>query len=133
MTASVWWDKDVEQHTLSLVGTRWDEVGATRQGVYCVGLVILWYDWFGVTIPNPLTQDPQDVNAHLSNYFALFRGDKRAGDVVTMAGEGDYFEGHVGVWTPIGVLHATRRQGVVLEAENRLKIRRSYRYREVVR
>jgi cell wall-associated NlpC family hydrolase len=133
MTARVWWDKEVQDFTLSLVGTPWDETGSTRKGVYCVGLVCLWYDFFGVTVPNPRTQDPQDVNAHLSNYFSLFRGDCRAGDVVTMAGDGDFFEGHVGIWTPLGVLHATRKTGVVLEAEKRLKIRRSYRYRECIR
>jgi cell wall-associated NlpC family hydrolase len=111
------------------VGIPYADASATRDGCNCLGLVVLFCrEVLGREIPFPPTQNATEVRASaLSAYFD--RIDVPAfGDVVTMPGvEGE--QEHVGIWTPLGVLHSHRKAASILTPARRLQIREVYRLR----
>lgn len=107
----------------SFVGIKFKELGTTRAGVYCLGLVILFYGESNILLPDPTSMSPEAVIVHPLHDLFEKTGEAHYGCVVTMPGEGDFLLGHVGIHTPFGILHAWRpAEQVILEPHGRRRI-----------
>lgn len=105
-------------------------LGTSRRGVYCAGLVVLFYKEHAIDIPDPATavffDAVQSAFARVWEKTPL----SRYGDMVTMPGDQDFVQGHVGIWTPVGILHATSSQGVQCTPLHKTRFTGCYRYKE---
>lgn len=113
-----------------LVGVKYQSLGETRDGVNCVGLVCLFYREHGVDMPCPNSTDPSDVRLiFVDRWKEIDRPDY--GDLAVMPGEASAIEGHVGIWTPLGILKAEKRHGVIIQPHGRAHGRvKFYRYQD---
>lgn len=116
---------DVRTTVNRYIGIPYDETGDHWSGVYCLGLAILFYRTeYGVEIPNPCTHDPDLVTRSVSSYFVPVKlpefGDLAQFDCADGTG-------HVGIWTPLGIIHAARKTGVVCQPARRFANLRYYR------
>jgi hypothetical protein len=127
------WTPEEQEFVKSFVGIAYKDGGVSRDGVYCVGLVILFYRERGIELPDPATMDPNLVQE--SPFYRCFSVQHKPiyGDVVSLPGENSFDEGHVGIWTPLGILHA-RRGGVGVTVDRNLSrlVRRVYRHNDYV-
>lgn len=85
------------------VGCRWRHRGRSRFGVDCIGVVVMSLGSAGVSMRDRLDYGREPWNDGLDREMREHFGapvelsDMRAGDVVTMVGDGQAGPGHVGV------------------------------------
>lgn len=111
------------------IGIPYKERGCSMDGVYCVGFVCLWYKReLGIDIPDPATQNPLDVrnSPFCDSFRRIPNGAGQFSDMVITDGwEGP--DTHMGIFTPMGLLHASRESGVLLQPWPRIDIKSVYR------
>lgn len=113
------------------IGIPYKNLGVSRDGVYCAGFVVLFYRDHGLSVPDPATDNFKEGRE--SDFSRVWRPVQSPlyGDLVTMRGEQDPYQGHLGIYTPIGCLHALRNVGVVCQkwdARIRARVTGYYRY-----
>ena len=103
-----------------LVGIPFLKHGRTAEGADCWGIMGLWYQAFGIALPDPLSHEPAEVFAHPVS--ACFEGVEqcRTGDVARFMGGDD--GRHIGIIVGKRVLHTTHRTGCILHAISRVTI-----------
>lgn len=126
------WNIEEAQIVSGLVGIPWSDLGDTEAGAYCTGLACLFFRHHGIDVPNPCSESADVVlNSAIHQRFVPVGLDSpRYGDVaaIEVAGEAGM---HVGIWTPEGVLHATRKAGSIVTPARRLKILGYYRHHDL--
>lgn len=109
----------------------WKDLGRDRSGCDCLGLALMFFRHFGVTLPDPLSRNPKDVmNYALASFVqptrVLFSGDLIAYSVVK---PNETAENHIGIVVGNFTLHTSMATGSIITRRHLLKVMGYYRLR----
>jgi cell wall-associated NlpC family hydrolase len=104
----------------SYLGLPYRTLGETRDGVCCLGLVILFFAEHGITLESPRVRTVREARG--SSFFDAWTPiiePSKYGDLVLMKNPpGVGLEDHLGIWfPPKGVLHASLKARAVVTNE----------------
>lgn len=121
----------------SLIGLPYKPLGDTREGVHCTGLVVLFFRELGLPCDHPLHGTAEAVLAAdgTRKHFCEVKPPPQFGDVVWMRGfRLDDPAGHLGIYTPQGVLHVLEHVGVIISQRWQVsgRVRGYFRHRDLM-
>jgi len=109
------------------IGIPYDDIGADFSGCYCLGLYILFARMeLDLEVPNPCTHNGAEVTTALCDLFAPVPL-PQFGDMAVFEKDGD--PAHVGIWTPLGIIHTSRKTGSICVPARRFPKVTYYRHR----
>jgi hypothetical protein len=118
--------EDLEAVADKLLGIPYKPGAIGELGCNCTGLVCMFYQRLGISLPFAISHYPAEVLAHdFSSYFDRVDSPKD-GDVARMdAKEGE--PRHIGIVIGSNILHVHHRRGVVRTAAHHLPVIEWYR------
>jgi cell wall-associated NlpC family hydrolase len=113
-------------HAETFIGAPFEELGRTRTGIDCLGLVLALYAFAGIELPDPLTAARDVTLQHrLMDYFAPVNPDDPRRDL-DVFDNGDH---HVGLIIGRHMLHTSHRTGAILHRIAGVRLLNLYRYK----